>query len=147
MARWCPSELPIPLGRTSREGASWAWRVKARGHHQFWGTGREGWVHICDPGECVWPGMTVCSRPIGARKDEPPQYLRSYFLSLLLISAMRFTSSTIQHFLPSGQPAVFFLYFFPNAFGHHCCYWQLPVAALNATGCEGMFTFPQLHCL
>lgn len=35
----------------------------------------------------------------------------------------------------------------PNTFGHHCCCWQLPVAALNATGCEGMFTFPQLHCL
>lgn len=35
----------------------------------------------------------------------------------------------------------------PDTFGHHCCSWQLPVAALNATGCEGMFTSPQLHCL
>lgn len=50
---------------------------------------------------------------IGARKDEPAQYLRGYFLSLLLISAMRFTSSTIRQFLASGDPAVFFLYFFP----------------------------------
>lgn len=87
---------------------------------------------------------------IGARKDEPAQYLRGCFLSLLLISDMRFNSNTIRHFLASGDPAVFFIYFFPsrpNAFGHRCCYWQLPVAALNATGCEAMFTFPQLHCL
>lgn len=87
---------------------------------------------------------------IGARKDEPAQYLRGYFLSSFLISDMRFNSNTIRHFLASGDPAVFFIYFFSsrsNTFGHHCCYWQLPVAALNATGYDGMFTFPQLHCL
>ena len=50
---------------------------------------------------------------IGARKDEPAQYLRGYFLSLLLISDMRFNSNTMWHFLASGDPAVFFIYFFP----------------------------------
>lgn len=67
---------------------------------QDWGTGREP-RHICDPGECVWPGVTVCSGPprAGARKDGAAQHLGSCFLSLLLISGMGFNPSTIRHFL------------------------------------------------
>lgn len=70
--------------------------------------------HICDPGECVWPGVTVCSGPprAGARKDEAAQHLGGCFLSLLLISDMGFNPSTVQCFLSSGDPAVLYIYIF-----------------------------------
>lgn len=54
----------------------------------------------------LWPSWWDCGL-----RDEPAQHLGGCFLSLLLISDMGFNPSTIRHFLSSGDPAVFFMYF------------------------------------
>lgn len=78
------SSWPSEKGLTGMESQNWRHRAQ----------------HICDP--AGWD--------CGLR-DEPDQHLGGCFLSLLLISDMGFNPSTIRHFLSSGDPAVFFMYF------------------------------------
>lgn len=128
------------------------------GHCQAWSRGRKGWSclrprHLYDIGECFWSGITASSRPTFTVCCCKEGWISSVpwnlFYCWLVLWDLRKAPFDIS-LLWGGGILLFSLFYFsstPNCFGQCCCYWQLPLAALKATRCEGMFTFPQLRCL